>query len=64
MGKSLNDTAKALVNQQKERLEATSETEIAIPNTFEIPPLAPNQLNEITNLQISTNSREISTNYE
>ncbi|MCP3742468.1 hypothetical protein [Rossellomorea sp. BNER] len=53
--------SKNLVYQQKERLEATNETEIAIPDTFEN---LPNQLKEITIFQISTNSREISTNYE
>ncbi|ETI69893.1 hypothetical protein [Neobacillus vireti] len=62
--KPLGDTAKDLVYQQKERLEATNETEIAVPYTFEILPFDPKQLKEITIFQISTNSREISTNYE
>ena len=33
--KPLDDTAKDLVYQQKERLEGSNETEIAIPDTYE-----------------------------
>ena len=33
--KPLDDTAKDLVYQQKDRLEETNETEIAIPDTFD-----------------------------
>jgi hypothetical protein len=62
MDKNLDDTAKELVYQQKERLEAT--TKIAIPDTFADLPLDPDQAKEITIFQISTNSREISTNYD
>ncbi|WP_245640319.1 hypothetical protein [Neobacillus massiliamazoniensis] len=32
--KPLDDTAKDLVNQQKERLEESNKTEIAIPDTY------------------------------
>ncbi|SIS07891.1 hypothetical protein SAMN05878482_11237 [Peribacillus simplex] len=44
--KPLDDTAKDLVSQQKERLEASNETQIAIPDTYENLPHDPNQLNE------------------
>ncbi|MFF2449424.1 hypothetical protein ACFVSW_20490 [Neobacillus sp. NPDC058068] len=64
MEKNLDDTAKELVYQKNERSVATNETEIAIPDTFENLPFDPKQLIEIIIFQISTNSREISTNYE
>ncbi|MFY0779060.1 hypothetical protein AB1K18_01880 [Peribacillus simplex] len=44
--KPLDDTAKDLVSQQKERLEESNETQIAIPDTYENLPHDPNQLNE------------------
>ena len=44
--KSLGDTAKDLVYQQKERLEESNETEIAIPDTYDNLPYDPNQLKE------------------
>ena len=105
--KPLDDTAKDLAYQQKERLEESSEKELAIPDTYENLPQDPNQIKEILmflaneivaaremnvqltsdmsqlkekvsrfqyfldcsplqicHLQISTNSREISTNSE
>jgi chromosome segregation ATPase len=45
--KPLDDTAKDLVNQQKERLEGSNETEIAITDTYENLPHDPNQLKEV-----------------
>ncbi|MDM5450896.1 hypothetical protein [Peribacillus simplex] len=45
--KPLDDTAKDLVFQQKERLEGSNETEIAIPDTYENLPHDPNQLKEV-----------------
>ncbi|MFY0760892.1 hypothetical protein AB1K32_18740 [Metabacillus dongyingensis] len=45
--KPLDDTAKDLVYQQKERLEVSNETEIAIPDTYENLPHDPNQLKEV-----------------
>ncbi|MCU6603157.1 hypothetical protein OCO53_22210 [Peribacillus frigoritolerans] len=45
--KPLDDTAKDLVYQQKERLEGANETHIAIPDTYENSPHDPNQLNEV-----------------
>ncbi|MFF2290317.1 hypothetical protein [Peribacillus butanolivorans] len=46
--KPLDDTAKDLVNQQKERLEGSYETEVAIPDTYEENlPQDPNQLKEV-----------------
>ncbi|MED4697324.1 hypothetical protein [Peribacillus frigoritolerans] len=45
--KPLDDTAKDLVYQQKERLEGSNETHIAIPDTYENSPHDPNQLNEV-----------------
>ncbi|MDM5356795.1 hypothetical protein [Peribacillus sp. ACCC06369] len=45
--KPLDDTAKDLVYQQKERLEGSDETQIAIPDTYENLPHDPNQLNEV-----------------
>lgn len=45
--KPLDDTAKDLVYQQKERLEGTNETVIAIPDTYENLPHDPNQLKEV-----------------
>ncbi|MFE4813684.1 hypothetical protein ACFQ9Y_21525 [Peribacillus simplex] len=44
--KPLDDTAKDLVSQQKERLEESNESQIAIPDTYESLPHDPNQLNE------------------
>ncbi|MFJ5717442.1 hypothetical protein QNH39_02205 [Neobacillus novalis] len=45
--KPLDDTAKDLVYQQKERLEGSNETEIAIPDTYRNLPHDPNQLKEV-----------------
>ncbi|MFS0638815.1 hypothetical protein AB1K84_23265 [Mesobacillus foraminis] len=45
--KPLDDTAKDLVHQQKERLEGTNEAAIAIPDTYESLPQDPNQLKEV-----------------
>jgi DNA-binding transcriptional regulator YhcF (GntR family) len=45
--KPLDDTAKDLVNQQKERLEESNETEITITDTYENLPHDPNQLKEV-----------------
>ncbi|MFC0468987.1 hypothetical protein ACFFHM_00015 [Halalkalibacter kiskunsagensis] len=45
--KPLDDTAKDLVHQQKERLEGSNQTEIAIPDTYDKLPRDPNQLKEI-----------------
>ncbi|AXN39292.1 MULTISPECIES: hypothetical protein [Peribacillus] len=46
--KPLDDTAKDLVYQQKERLEGSYETEVAIPDTYEENlPQDPNQLKEV-----------------
>ncbi|RFU69269.1 hypothetical protein D0469_10115 [Peribacillus saganii] len=45
--KPLDDTAKDLVNQQKERLEGSHETEIAINDTYEALPQDPSQLKEV-----------------
>ncbi|MFC0272274.1 hypothetical protein ACFFIX_12590 [Metabacillus herbersteinensis] len=45
--KPLDDTAKDIVYQQKERLEESNETEIAIPDTYESLPHDPNQLKEV-----------------
>jgi chromosome segregation ATPase len=46
--KPLDDTAKDLVYQQKERLEGSYETEVAIPDTYEDNlPQDPNQLKEV-----------------
>ena len=44
--KPLSDTAKDLVFQQKERLEGSNETKIAIPDTYENLLYDPNQLKE------------------
>lgn len=44
--KSLEDTAKDLVEQQKERLVESNETKIAVTNTYENLPQDPNQLKE------------------
>ena len=44
--KPLSDTAKDLVHQQKERLEGSNETEIAIPDTYDNLPHDPNQLKD------------------
>ncbi|MFD6440113.1 hypothetical protein ACFWDG_09935 [Peribacillus sp. NPDC060186] len=46
--KPLDDTAKDLVYQQKERLEGSYETEVALPDTYEENlPQDPNQLKEV-----------------
>ncbi|CAH0310268.1 hypothetical protein SRABI96_04959 [Peribacillus sp. Bi96] len=45
--KPLDDTAKELVYQQKERLEGSNETQIAVPDTYKNLPHDPNQLNEV-----------------
>ena len=44
--KPLSDTAKHLVDQQKERLEGSNETEITISDTYDNLPYDPNQLKE------------------
>jgi NADH dehydrogenase/NADH:ubiquinone oxidoreductase subunit G len=44
--KPLEDTAKDLVYQQKERLEGSNETEVATPDTYDNLPYDPNQLKE------------------
>lgn len=45
--KPLDDTAKDLVDQQKERLEGTGETDIALTDTYEHLPQDPNQIKEV-----------------
>jgi chromosome segregation ATPase len=45
--KPLDDTAKDLVLQQKERLKVSNETDVAIPDTYENLPQDPNQLKEV-----------------
>jgi hypothetical protein len=45
--KPLDDTAKDLVYQQKEKLEGSKETEIAISDTYDNLPQDPNELKEI-----------------
>jgi DNA-binding transcriptional regulator YhcF (GntR family) len=45
--KPLDDTAKELVLQQKERLKVSNETDVAIPDTYESLPQDPNQLKEV-----------------
>ncbi|MDR7002957.1 hypothetical protein [Neobacillus niacini] len=45
--KPLDDTAKDLVYQQKERLQGPNETEIAISDTYDHFPDDPNHLNEV-----------------
>jgi DNA-binding transcriptional regulator YhcF (GntR family) len=45
--KPLDDTAKEIARQQKERLEGFSETEIAVADTYENLPQDPNHLKEI-----------------
>lgn len=45
--KSLDDTAKDLVEQQKNRLEESNETKIAVTNTYENLPQDPNQIKEV-----------------
>ncbi|MCL6574286.1 MAG: hypothetical protein K6T88_21850 [Bacillus sp. (in: Bacteria)] len=45
--KPLDDTAKDLMYQQKERLEGSNETAISIPDTYENLPHDPNQLKEV-----------------
>ncbi|ANX10930.1 hypothetical protein ABE41_002745 [Fictibacillus arsenicus] len=45
--KPLDDTAKDLVQQQKERLTESNATDVAIPDTYETLPQDPNQLKEV-----------------
>ncbi|MBH0159046.1 hypothetical protein IHV10_21995 [Fictibacillus sp. 5RED26] len=45
--KPLDDTAKDLVIQQKERLKETVQTDVALPDTYENLPQDPNQLREV-----------------
>jgi hypothetical protein len=45
--KPLDDTAKDLVYQQKERIEGSNKTEITISDTYENSPHDPNQLKEV-----------------
>jgi predicted nucleic acid-binding Zn-ribbon protein len=45
--KPLDDTAKDLVNQQKERFEGSNKTEITITDTYENLPHDPNQIKEV-----------------
>jgi DNA-binding transcriptional regulator YhcF (GntR family) len=51
--KPLDDTAKDLAYQQKERLVEFNETEIAIPDTYENLPQDPNQLKEILKVLVN-----------
>ncbi len=51
--KPLEDTAKDLVFQQKERLEGYDETQIAISDTYENLPHDPNQLKEFLRFLVS-----------
>ncbi|PGZ88556.1 hypothetical protein [Bacillus sp. AFS029533] len=51
--KPLEDTAKDLVFQQKERLEGYDETQIAISDTYKNLPHDPNQLNEFLRFLVS-----------
>lgn len=46
-GKPLDDTAKDLVYQQKEKLKESNETDVAIPDTYANLPQDPNQLKEV-----------------
>jgi chromosome segregation ATPase len=45
--KPLDDTAKDLVFQQKERLEESNETDVTVPDIYENLPQDPNQLKEV-----------------
>ncbi len=45
--KPLDDTAKNIVLQQKERLKETVQTDVALPDTYENLPQDPNQLREV-----------------
>jgi DNA-binding transcriptional regulator YhcF (GntR family) len=45
--KPLDDTAKEIAQQQKERLDGLSETEISVPDTYDNLPQDPNHLKEI-----------------
>jgi chromosome segregation ATPase len=51
--KPLDDTAKDLAYQQKERLVEFNETELAIPDTYENLPQDPNQLKEILKVLVN-----------
>lgn len=45
--KPLDDTAKDIVVQQKDRLKETNQTDVALPDTYENLPQDPNQLREV-----------------
>ncbi|MEH7444013.1 hypothetical protein V7201_16995 [Bacillus sp. JJ1122] len=51
--KPLDDTAKDIVSQQKERLEESSGTEVVISDTYENLPQDPNQLKEVLMLVVN-----------
>jgi chromosome segregation ATPase len=51
--KPLDDTAKDLAYQQKERLVEFTETELAIPDTYENLPQDPNQIKEILKVLVN-----------
>ncbi|MFL6555878.1 MAG: hypothetical protein ACJ8MO_07160, partial [Bacillus sp. (in: firmicutes)] len=51
--KPLDDTAKDLAYQQKERVVEFNETEIAVPDTYENLPQDPNQLKEILKVLVN-----------
>lgn len=51
--KPLDDTAKDLAYQQKERLVEFNETELAIPDTYQDLPQDPNQLKEILKVLVN-----------
>ncbi|WML24081.1 hypothetical protein [Neobacillus sp. OS1-33] len=51
--KPLDDTAKDLAYQQKDRLVELNETEIALPDTYENLPQDPNQLKEILKVLVN-----------
>ncbi|WNB91837.1 hypothetical protein [Bacillus sp. NEB1478] len=51
--KPLDDTAKDLVELQKERLEVSNETDIAIPDTYGNLPQDPNQLKEVLRVLVN-----------
>jgi chromosome segregation ATPase len=72
--KPLDDTAKDLVYQQKERLAGFNDTKIALPDTYENLPQDPNQLKEVLmflvnelaatremNLQLTTDMSQLKT---
>jgi hypothetical protein len=51
--KPLDDTAKDLADQQKERLVEFNETDLALPDTYENLPQDPNQLKEILKVLVN-----------